>query len=136
MLSVDVFVYGFIILISLISAANVLNVIYTGVTLRKREFAILRSIGMTRKDVRHMLDRECLQYIVRALVWAVPVSCAVSFVIWFVVGNNMEVPFFVPWGALIGVSIAAVLVVYLSMRLAEKKISRENLTEMLRNENI
>ena len=59
---VKVFAYGFITLISLISLANVFNTISTNLMLRRREFAMLKSVGMTRKGFRRMMDYECILY--------------------------------------------------------------------------
>lgn len=49
-LIVSIFVYGFIAVISVIGITNVFNTITTNMTLRSREFAILKSVGMTEKE--------------------------------------------------------------------------------------
>ena len=67
----SVFAYGFITLISLISIANIFNTISTSITLRKREFAMLKSVGMTPKGFNKMIHYESIFYGVKALaVWA------------------------------------------------------------------
>ena len=65
---VNVFSYGFIILISLIAMANVFNTISTSISLRRREFAMLRSVGLTQKGFRRMMDYECLIYGLLSLI--------------------------------------------------------------------
>lgn len=77
-LVIEVFAYGFIILISLVAAANVFNMISTGVILRKREFAMLRSVGMSRRGLRRMLSYECLRFGLLGLLSGIPVSIAVT----------------------------------------------------------
>lgn len=56
---VDVFTYVFVFMISLIATANVFNTISTNIKLRKREFAMLRSVGMSDRDFNKMMNFEC-----------------------------------------------------------------------------
>ena len=72
---IKVFAYGFIVLISLIAAANVFNTISTNISLRRREFAMLKSVGMTQKGFHRMMNYECLLYGSKALLLGLPVSC-------------------------------------------------------------
>src|SRR5699024_1813688 len=74
LLTVDIFSYGFIALISLIAAANVFNTVSTAFLLRRREFAVLSSVGMTPKEMNRMLSFECLLYGLKALLYGIPVS--------------------------------------------------------------
>lgn len=131
-----VFIYGFIILISLIAAANVFNIISTGVILRKREFAMLRSVGMSRRGLRKMLKAESLQYGTKALVIGIPVAVLISFAIWRIVSVNIESAFYLPVVPIV-IAIAVVFaVIFISMHLAEKRISAANLIDALKDENI
>ena len=57
-LLMSVFSYGFIVLISVISIANIFNTISTSISLRKREFAMLKSVGMTPKGFSKMMNYE------------------------------------------------------------------------------
>lgn len=75
---VRVFSYGFIVLISLISMANVFNTISTSIALRRREFAMLRSVGLTQRDFGRMMNYECLIYGLRALLWGLPASALMT----------------------------------------------------------
>lgn len=132
----EVFSYGFIILISLIAAANVFNIISTGVILRKREFAMLRSVGMSRRSLRKMLRAESFQYGFRALITGIPVSFAISVVIWEIVKFNIVVPYYPPViPALIAAAVVSAII-FTSMWAAERRISTKDLMEGLRDENI
>ena len=79
---IQVFAYGFIILISLIAAANVFNTISTNISLRRREFAMLKSVGMTSKGFNRMMNFECLLYGSRALLYGLPASVGVTYLIY------------------------------------------------------
>lgn len=136
LLIVDVFSYGFIILISLISVANVFNTISTNVSLRRREFAMLKSVGMTPGGFNRMINFECLFYGLKALLFGLPVSVFVCWLISEAVGQGVALGFQLPWSAFI-IAIAAVfLVVFVTMMYAMSKVRRENIVDALKNENL
>ena len=87
---IRVFAYGFIVLISLIAAANVFNTISTNISLRRREFAMLKSVGMTQKGFRRMMNYECLLYGSKALLLGLPVSCGITYLIYRAVTTAYE----------------------------------------------
>lgn len=133
---IRVFSYGFVILISLIAAANVFNTVSTNISLRRREFAILKSIGMTRKDFNKMMNFECLLYGSRAILYGLPVSVLVTYLIYCSVSNTVTMPFSLPWGA-IGIAVLSVfLVVFVTMLYSMRKIKKDNPIDALKNENL
>lgn len=135
-LIVKVFAYGFIVLISLIAAANVFNTITTNINLRRREFAMLRSVGMTSKGIKKMLNFECILYGTKALLYGIPVSAGVTFLIYRAINKGVDQTFFMPWKA-VGISILSVfLVVFVTMMYAMGKIKKDNTIDALKNENI
>lgn len=133
---VKVFAYGFITLISLISLANVFNTISTNLMLRRREFAMLKSVGMTRKGFRRMMDYECILYGVKSLLWGIPVGCFVTYLIFRSVGMGYDTEFYLPWAA-VAIAVGSVfLVVFATMMYGMHKISRDNPIDALKNENL
>ena len=133
---IRIFAYGFIILISLISAANVFNTISTNVALRRREFAMLKSVGMTDKGFNKMMNFECLLYGSRALLLGIPVSVGVSAVIWYAVSQGYELEFTLPWTALGIAALSVFAVVFSTMLFSMSKIKKENPIDALKNENV
>ncbi|MBR6242138.1 MAG: ABC transporter permease [Ruminococcus sp.] len=133
-LIVNVFSYGFIVIISLIATANVFNTITTNMKLRRREFAMLRSVGMTMKAMKKMLVYECLMYGGKALLWGLPASAAVSYLIYKAISNGMEVSFRLPAGALIISVLSVFAVVFATMIYSMHKIKKDNLIDALKNE--
>ena len=130
------FAYGFIILISLIAAANVFNTITTNVQLRRREFAMLKSVGMTKRDFTRMTCFECLLYGAKALLWGLPVSIGITYIIYLIVSEGMTISFTLPWAA-IGIAVASVfLVVFVTMMYAMHKIHKDNPIDALKNDNL
>ena len=135
-LIVRVFAYGFVVLISLIAAANVFNTISTNISLRRREFAMLKSVGMTPKGFNKMANFECLLYGTKALMFGLPVSCGVTYFIYLAIMEGYETVFRLPWGAM-GVAVLSVfLVVSLTMLYSMSKIKKDNPIDALKNENL
>ena len=133
---IQVFAYGFIVLISLIAAANVFNTISTNISLRRREFAMLKSVGMTQEDFRRMMNCECLLYGSKALLLGLPVSCGITYLIYRAVTTAYETSFHLPWAA-IGIAVLSVfLVVFATMMYAMRKVKKDNPIDALKNENL
>ena len=133
---IRVFAYGFIVLISLIAAANVFNTISTNISLRRREFAMLKSVGMTQKGFRRMMNCECLLYGSKALLLGLPVSCGITYLIYRAVTTAYETFFHLPWAA-IGIAVLSVfLVVFATMIYAMRKAKKDNPIDALKNENL
>ncbi|MBQ5565466.1 MAG: FtsX-like permease family protein, partial [Clostridia bacterium] len=133
---VNVFAYGFIILISLIAAANVFNTISTSIMLRRREFAMLKSIGMTDRSMRRMLSFECIIYGLRALLLGLPVSVGVTFLIHRIVAQELQRGFYVPWHSIMIAVGSVFLVVFATMLYARGKLKKDNPIDALKNENL
>ena len=133
---IRVFAYGFIVLISLIAAANVFNTISTNISLRRREFAMLKSVGMTQKGFRRMMNCECLLYGSKAMLLGLPVSCGITYLIYRAVTTAYETSFHLPWAA-IGIAVLSVfLVVFATMMYSMSKVKKDNPIDALKNENL
>ena len=133
---IRVFAYGFIVLISLIAVANVFNTISTNISLRRREFAMLKSVGMTQKGFRRMMNCECLLYGSKALLLGLPVSCGITYLIYRAVTTAYETSFHLPWAA-IGIAVLSVfLVVFATMMYSMSKVKKDNPIDALKNENL
>lgn len=133
---VNVFSYGFIILISLIAAANVFNTISTNVSLRRRDFAMLRSVGMTRRGMNRMMNYECLLYGAKALIYGLPPSLIITFIIYRIIQDTVVTGFVLPWLQIAIAVISVFAVVGASMLYAMRKIKKDNPIDALKDENI
>jgi len=133
--TLNVFSYGFIILISLIATANVFNTIATNIQLRRREFAMLKSVGMTRKGFRRLMNFECLLYGLKSLLYGLPVAFGLCWLIYFAILEGISMDFFLPWNS-VAVAVASVfLVIFATMLYAMGKIQKENTIDALKDEN-
>lgn len=133
---VDVFSYGFILLITLICIANVFNTISTNIALRRRDFGMLRSIGMTAGDIHRMMIQECLIYGFKALLWGLPIGIVLSLGIQKLFGSTLGGAFTLPWAAVLIAAVCVFAVVFTSMSYAVAKLRKDNPIEAIRTENI
>lgn len=132
---VDVFSYGFIILMSLITVANIFNTISTSIMLRKKEIAMLKSVGMSESGVRKMLNYECINYGFKSLILGLPISVALSYVLYKISSMNNVFSYILPLRSIIIASISVFIVVFVSMLYSNSKIKKENTIDALKNEN-
>ena len=135
-LVINVFSYGFILLIGVISIANVFNTISTNIILRRKEFAMLRSVGMSEKGFQRMLDYECLIYGCRSLAIGLPISFIVSLFIHHVINQMVQVDYFIPFVSVLLAIAMVFVVVFITMLYTTRKIRSNNVIEELRIENI
>jgi|GEM_PF-78847 len=129
---VNIFAYGFTGLLSLIAVANVFNTVSTSIGLRRRELAMLGSIGMTDKSLYKMMSFECLFYGFKSLFFALPLSGLITYAIYTVILSGVDLPFMLPWGS-IWISIGGVFVsVFATMLYSVSKVKKQNTVETLR----
>ena len=132
----SVFTFGFIALISLISIANIFNTISTSISLRKREFAMLKSVGLTPKGFNKMIYYESIFYGVKALLYGLPISGVVMFLMFWSLQNTFEYGFILPWMNILFVIVAIFIIVSSAMLYSIQKIKKENIIDGLIQDNI
>ena len=134
---IDVFTYVFVIMISLIAVANVFNTISTNIRLRRRELAMLRSVGMSDRDFKKMMNFECIFYGMRALLFGLPIAGIISWLIYeglVTVERIDNFNFVFPWSSM-AISIFSVFsVVFITMLYAINRIKSENIIDALRDD--
>ncbi|MEK4118651.1 FtsX-like permease family protein [Paenibacillus sp. FSL W8-0919] len=132
----SVFSYGFIVLISAISIANIFNTISTGLSLRKREIAMLKSVGMTPKGFAKMMNYESIFYGVKSLLLGLPVSFAVMILIYRSFANRFSYGFTVPWLSMLSVVVAVFVIVVSAIIFSSRKLKEDNIIDALKQENV
>ena len=133
---ISVFLYGFIIVISLIGITNIFNTITTNMNLRSKEFAMLKSIGMTKKEFNKMINLESIFYGTKSLFIGIILGCAISYWIYKIVCNGMDFGFTIPIKSIIISIIFVMIIVGIIMRYSLKKINKQNIIETIRKDNI
>lgn len=134
---IKLLLYGFISLVTLIGVTSVINTINTSIALRKKEFAVLRSIGLTPKGFNKMMLFECLFFGLKSLLYGLPVSFIVIYL--FHLSFNGIVSFdsmLIPYGSILTAIFGVFIIVLISMWYATIKIKKENILDAIREENI
>lgn len=126
MTMIYVFSYGFIILVSLICVCNVFNTISTNIALRRRDFGMLRSVGMQERQLRRMLLLECARYGVRSLLWGLPIGVGAGYGIYRLLDLGGAVTYRFPWMAVCIAALAVFFIVFITMRYAVHKLRRDD----------
>lgn len=132
-----VFAYGLIVVIALIGITNIINTLSTGMELRSREFATLRSIGMTDKQFVGMVRLESVFISVKALVIGVPLGILISYLL-CVMMNRMDdaIIYELPYKAIILCIVVVIMLIYAIMKLSMTKLRHNNIIETIKNENL
>lgn len=134
---IAIFLYGFITVIALIGVTNIFNTITTNMNLRRREFAMLKSVGMTKKEFNRMIQLESFFYGMKSLLIGIPIGCLFSYCIYYVMTDGMIVlVYHLPWKAIVISIVAVFLLITVIMKYSIGKIDKQNIIETIRNENI
>ena len=135
-LIIAIFLYGFIIVISLIGVTNIFNTITSNMNLRSKEFANLKSIGMTKKEFNRMIRLESIFYGLKSIIIGVPLGLLGSYLLYLALGEGIVIPYTFP----IMPTVVAVIVVFLLiggiMKYSLNKINKQNIIETIRKDNI
>lgn len=135
-LIISIFLYGFIIVISLIGITNIFNTITTNMMLRSKEFAILKSIGMKDKEFRKMIRYESILYATKALLFGIPVGVLLSYFIYKILGSIYLTDYIFPIKEILICIFFVFCIIFITMRYAIKKVEKQNIIETIRQENI
>ena len=134
---IAIFLYGFIIVIALIGVTNIFNTITTNMNLRRREFTMLKSVGMTGKEFNRMIQLESFFYGMKSLLIGIPAGCILSYLIYQVLTQGLvELAFQLPIKAIVIAIITVFLLITVIMKYSISKINKQNIIETIRNENI
>ena len=133
----EIFLYGFITVISLIGVTNIFNTITSNMELRKREFASLKSIGMTKKEFNRMINLETIFYSVKSLIYGIALGLVGTFIFYkaFSIKDGLD-KLYIPVKPIIISVLAVFILVFIIMRYSMSKINKQNTIETIRNENI
>lgn len=133
---IGIFLYGFIIVISLIGITNIFNTITTSMELRKQEFAMFKSIGMTNKEFNKMIRLESIFIGIKSLIFAIPLGIGISYLIYYNLGKEEGLTYSLPTIPILITIIIVFILISIIMKYSIKKINKQNTIETIRNENI
>ena len=132
----EIFLYGFITVITLIGVTNIFNTVTTNMNLRQKEFAMLKSVGMTGKEFRRMIRLESLLYGLKSLMIGVPLGIAGGIAFYMLFHDEFRLGYSFPLEAILLSAVFVFVIVGLTMRYSMGKINKQNIIETIRNENV
>ena len=131
-----IFVYGFIVVISLVSVTNIINTISTNINLRKREFAIIKSIGVTPGGFNKIIYLESFLYGILSLLYGVPIGVILNILMCKIVGNMISFDVMIPYKAILISVVGIFVITFIASYIPMKKINTENIMDNIRQESI
>jgi len=134
MLMVQILMYGFVTVISLIGSVNIINTLTTNIILRKREFAALKSIGLTQKGLRKMIVLEGLFYGIFGALYGSILGTGVSYLMFSGMSGARDFAWNIPWNAIIIAVVCSLAIGYLSVLSPLARIKKDNLIEAIKDE--
>lgn len=130
---VNVFCLLFAVILALIAMANVFNTVTNSLILRRREFAVMKSVGLSNRQFRAMVAEECAAWCIRGLVPGVLLSLLVSFLLWQVISGSLSgLPFTLPWNYVALAAAMTVVAVGASVAYGMHRCRADNVVEALR----
>lgn len=133
-LMVEILIYGFVIVVSLIGSVNIINTITTNIILRRREFAALKSIGLTQKGLKKMIVLEGMLYGLAGAFYGAIIGCGLSYIMFKGFFRVREFAWSIPWNAMAVAAIAAIFISYISVLSPLSRIKKENLIDVVRED--
>ncbi len=133
---ISIFLYGFIGVITLIGVTNIFNTITSNMELRQKEFAMLKSVGMTKKEFNHMINLETLFYSSKSLIYGSILGIIGSYFVHRAFAGRIGTQFVLPYKAILICILFVFIVVYMIMKYSINKINKQNMIETIRKENI
>lgn len=133
---ISIFLYGFIGVITLIGVTNIFNTITSNMELRQKEFAMLKSVGMTKKEFNHMINLETLFYSSKSLIYGSILGIIGSYFVHRAFAGRIDTQFVLPYKAILICILFVFIVVYMIMKYSMNKINKQNMIETIRKENI
>ena len=134
MIMIQVLVYGFISVIALISSINIINTITMNITLRRKESAMLKAIGMSQKDLKQIIVYEGLFYGIFGGILGAIIGCALSYTLYDVISEMVSIQWNFPIGLSLITILIAMTISYISTLIPMRKIEKDNVMEAIREE--
>lgn len=131
-----IFVYGFIVVISLVSVTNIINTISTNINLRKREFAVIKSIGVTPQGFKKMIYMESILYGILSLIYGIPIGICMNVLMNRILEGMITVQTLIPYKAILICVVAIFVITFIASYIPLKKMSKENIIDNIRQESI
>lgn len=135
-LVIKIFLYGFMAVITLIGVTNIFNTITSNMELRQKEFAMLKSIGMTKKEFNRMINLETLFYGTKSWIYGTILGLMGTFALYKAFSVKLDSGMYIPVIPIIISAVFVFVLVFIIMKYSIAKINKQNTIETIRKDNI
>ena len=111
----NIFLYGFIAVITLIGVTNIFNTITSNMELRQKEFAMLKSIGMTKKEFNRMINLETLFYGTKSLLYGIILGLLGTLAMYKAFSVKVEKGIYIPTNAILISAVFVFIFIFLKV---------------------
>lgn len=133
--AIQLFILLFSVITALVAVANVFNTLTNSIILRAREFAILESIGMGRRDFRRMIGCECAVFAFEGFAIGMLLGFAASAAMYYGASLSFAaMPFTLPWAYLAASFVLTLAILAASVAFALGKTRKATIAETLRSD--
>lgn len=128
------FLYSFVIITAVTSIANIFGVMVMSIILRKKEFAMLRAVGMSRGEVLRLIFNESFIYLRAGGVIGIGIGVPLTYLFFrlvrqnFTKGMTWSFPVWTTLGIIAVISIICLLVSFV----ASRKVFEESVVDSIR----
>lgn len=126
--------YSFILLITLITVFNIINTMTAQIAGRKKELAMLKSVGMTPKEFKKTILLESAFYGLFGLFFGVPLSLVINRVVGYIISKDNPIPFSVNIWLYLLACVAVFVIIALTMIYSLKLIKNNSIIDSLKND--
>ncbi|MEL5899842.1 FtsX-like permease family protein [Clostridium sporogenes] len=134
LLQIKILMYGFIVVVSLIGAVNIINTITTNLILRKKEIASLSAIGMTYKNIKKMILTEGILYGLYGSIYGVIVGTLLSYAMFSNMTNIMKFKWPIPWQSICIAVGTSIFIGLISVIRPLNRIKKSNIIDVIKAE--
>lgn len=131
---VSVFIYGFITVITIIGAVNIINTISTSLLIRRKEFATLKAIGMSQSQIKKMVFLEGALHGLIASFFGSIIGTILSFLLCNTAADAIDMGWSLPLKPILIATLGTLALTILSSVLPLKKVNEQNIIENIRAE--
>jgi putative ABC transport system permease protein len=136
---VEVLIYTFMALLTAIATLNIYNIVYFSTLLRKKEFAELKSIGMSNRQINKMFILQGILYAIDSIIWGLSISIGILYINYIIQTSKVQamvILFHIPWLSILICLIVVYATIFMAIRNARKKIKESNIIDEIKNDNI
>lgn len=132
--------FGFLLVIIAIGVTNIFSTIAINIILRSKEFAILQSVGMTKHQMKKMINAESLIVCLKAIIIGIVISLVIVYAIFaFAFKQKLNILEFIEKLNLLAfvISVGLIyLISWISSKYAIYKIEKEDIVVTINKETI